>query len=207
MKLMRSLNEYYDSLLECIHEKPRRVTISTFGIFAGITYDGKDSSSWSKPYGSETNRLFKELNNLDDVRVVVGVSDFISCNRNSRCEDCASKYISSLTRLLFHKEYFSNIKWKFRASLHFKCVVFEFRDYPVSFTGGRNMTNSSWDDISIKIDGTDALDILHVANDIYDDAVDLTDGNISSYIESIGLSDASFMADSDDDFLECSMVD
>jgi len=167
MKLIWNLEDYYKALNECLKDSPTNIWISTFGIYAGITKDNKDVR---KDYGKVnlTGEFLSKINRAKiECNLICGLPILTYCD-NKKCKDCETKWEEAITRYSYTKERFPNINWKFAAELHFKCVVFQYADKPtIAFTGGRNLTDSGWDDMSIQLDKEDGDKLLSTVVDVW----------------------------------------
>ncbi len=180
--------DHYGFIKQCIKDKPEHVLISTFGIYAGVTYDGRDTTEWGSSYSLETREIIDVLKDIDTVRFLVGVSDYRSCRGKLRCKDCERTYAQSLLRLGFHAEKFPWIEWKISTELHLKCSLFFYdmdcsSDKAKGIAGGRNFTNSSWADITFELT-TEQIEQLHThVAGLWDESLDATDENLGAIFE------------------------
>ena len=72
MRLLLTTEDHFKFLNECVDQKPDKVLIATYGLYAGIQPDGSDSREWGDKYRSETRELLERMRNIKDVRILVG---------------------------------------------------------------------------------------------------------------------------------------
>ncbi len=146
---------HYGFMQECIKMNPKKTVMSTYGIYAGVLFDTRDTTKFGdkSKYGLYTRDILDELVNFDDVSILVGISTYKSCKpNNARCIDCETNYAKQLIRIVNHAETFPSIKWKMTNELHLKCSLFFYDDMtPLGVAGGRNFTNSDWADITFEL--------------------------------------------------------
>lgn len=187
-------DEHYGFIRECVADKPEHTIITTFGIYAGITYDGRDSTEWGSQYSLNTRDIIEQLQELDNVRFLVGVANYRSCRGKFDCVDCEKQYIRSLIRLAFHAEKFPEFDWRITTELHLKCALFFYdQDCTPSrargIAGGRNFTDSSWADITFELDAGQ-IDGLHTyATELWDESLPANDDSVSEILEEQNISE------------------
>ena len=190
--------DHYGFINQCIDDDPKHTIISTFGIYAGITYDGRDTSEWGSSYSLETRDIINRLQKIDNVRFLIGVAEYRSCKsgRSNYCIDCEQQYIRTLLRLVFHAEKFPEFEWRITHNLHLKCCLF-FYDQdcdPVQakgVAGGRNFTNSDWADVTFELQPDQIKELHDYTHDLWEEALPATDDSINLILESQKISDKS----------------
>jgi len=151
MDLLMSLEDHFQYLDDLVQRKPKAVLITSFGIYAGIASDGRDITSFGEKYRSKTRDFLESLRSISDVRILIGVATYKSCKNNQFCYDCEKSYLYQLIRLINHRNYFPDFKWKVINNSHLKCVLFFYDNNEIlGVVGGRNLNDSSWVDASFK---------------------------------------------------------
>jgi hypothetical protein len=154
MKIMLTLAQHNDFIVECLAGKPDSVFVTTYGIWAGYNFEGKDAVSADKmPF---TRKILDGFRAVKDVRMLVSIPSYASCKGLERCLNCESKYVQSLFRLQSHADAFPAFQWRLVTDSHIKAIVFTYKGgHKIAVVGGRNFTNSQWADITFGI-GTPA---------------------------------------------------
>jgi len=186
--------DHYAYIRKCVANKPEHSLIATFGIYAGITYDGRDPTEWGAEYGLNTRDIITELQKLDNVQFLVGVANYRSCKGKIDCIDCEKQYVRSLFRLVFHAEKFPEFEWRITTDLHLKCSLF-FYDQDCTpekakgVAGGRNFTDSSWADVTFEL-SSKQIDELHTYTaDLWRDSLSATDESVGKIFDQQNLSE------------------
>lgn len=188
MRMFIQNSDHYKFLDDCIDANPDHVMISTFGIYAGLTYDGRDSTEWGDGYSLETRDLITKLQKLDNVRFLVGVANYSSCKNKLQCLDCEKQYVRSLFRLIFHVEKFPEFEWRITTELHLKCSLF-FYDQDCNpklakgVAGGRNFTNSSWPDVTFELNKAQISELHDYTSDIWTGSFPANDDSVTKILE------------------------
>ena len=162
MKLLFDVDSHYSCIKDLINENPSESYISSFGVYAGITHTGVDLKSVSSKYASKANDALSLLHEKDcNVNMLIGVSSFINCRGKVKyCYDCERNYLKQLMRTQSHAELFNRFKWRIVVEHHTKYWIFKFGSKFKGVTGGRNLNDSSWDDITYFIDNEACVEIL-----------------------------------------------
>lgn len=187
-------SEHNDFIMNCVAKKPKHTIISSFGVYCGITYDGRDTSEWGENYRTETRGIIDELQLLDNVRFLIGVANYKSCKYNKKCNDCEQQYIKNLIRLSFHVQHFSGIDWRMSNDLHLKCSLFFYDNNCVGkkakgIAGGRNFTDSSWADVTFVLDPGQIDELYDYTSELWDESSTISDDNIYRMLMSQGISE------------------
>jgi len=191
--MLLTIEDHYDTLFELLEKKPTKVFISSFGLYAGITADGKDWHQRGGKYTSRTHEFLDKLSTVEDVRVLIGAAEYISCKVEQEqyrkvqlfCEDCFNKYGETFKRLLKHTEAFPYIHWRIRINTHLKMTMFQYADNSiVTVLGGRNLTDSDWPDVTFRIDSENENKRLHQSfMEWWDDGLNVCEDSISELLE------------------------
>ena len=67
MKMFLGQEEHAEYLSRCVADSPKSILISSFGIYAGITYSGQDTTEWGEKYKLETRTLMEKIRSLPHV--------------------------------------------------------------------------------------------------------------------------------------------
>lgn len=156
MRVYLDNDSYFDAIESYIYEKPQAVLISSYGIYAGISHNGEDLNKRGISYETRVSKILHSLLDVPKVHMLIGLSPFKSCRGFTTCLQCQYNYYKSLLRLLNHKELFPKYNWRVSENSHTKLVLFVYDDdghksYK-GIGGGRNLTDSNWDDISFDLD-------------------------------------------------------
>lgn len=190
MRLFLSNEDHFKHLNECVAAHPRLVNIATYGIWAGITADGRDTRDWGEKYRSESRELLESMRGkVGTVRVLVGLYEYKSCRGKGFCQDCETKYVRDLFRLMNHAEVFPTFLWKVSSESHAKCTIFHYENEgPRAVTGGRNLTDSSWADVTVELDKMSTLRLDEHFMKMWDSGTPLTPAKINKVVEAQGIS-------------------
>lgn len=154
MRVLFSNEDHYKFLYECLEAKPNKVCIATYGLYAGIGSNGQRTK-----HRSEVNELLEAMRTTTNVRILVGNYEYKSCKgKTTPCNDCERGYVMTLIRHVNHAEAFPQFKWRISDASHLKCYLFSYPDGEVrGATGGRNLTDSSWEDVTVELDKMSTL--------------------------------------------------
>lgn len=190
MSLILDHIEHYEHLVGLARLQPAIVRIATYGIWAGIMADGRDSREWNQnKFHSYVRDFLEVLRSVPRVQILVGVYGYSSCRGNLRCEDCEAKYVNGLIRLLNHVEKFDCFEWRLSCESHAKCSLFYYRDRSVrGVTGGRNMTDSDWADVSVDVDAAGCAKLTEHFGSIWKKSVVIDHDSVNAIIDKIGIS-------------------
>jgi hypothetical protein len=187
--------EHNDFIQTAIDLKPSKVFISTFGIYLGITYDGRDTTEWGPEYAIRTRELAESMRSLPDVNIMVGLQNYRSCKGKISCIDCEKQYVRGLIRLMNHAELFPEFTWKMTTDLHLKCALFFYtkpKPDTLGVTGGRNFTDSSWEDATFTMAPSEIGNMWQHIKPTWKEAWDITDSAISDVLEKQEISQKGF---------------
>lgn len=194
MKLFLDHADHSRFLFDRASEKPDRVLISSFGIYAGISFSGQDTTTWGEKYRLATRDLLEIMRTLPDVKMLIGVADYRSCKYNAYCRDCETTYAKNLLRLAFHAELFPEFEWRVSTQLHLKCALFYYGDVIKGVAGGRNLTDSNWADVTIELSPGYAAELAQHTMQLWAASAVLNDDAISEILKSQNISDKTMTA-------------
>ena len=193
--------EHFDQLLKLVADGPKHVCISTYGIYAGILDDGRDATEWGKKYANKVHDFLDAFGKGIKVQIAVGLAPFNSCQGKNLCEDCWLKYENLAARLLQHAKKWPKISWKFGVGFHLKCFLFHFSDRElrsshedptfrsVGIGGGRNLSNSDWDDLTFDLTREQIIVVQRQFNKIWKKCKSVTKANLASFLENDAIMD------------------
>lgn len=181
-------------LLNALSQKPSKIFISSFGLYAGITYTGQDTAEWGPKYKLATREMLEAMRKVPKVYLLIGVAPYKSC-KEGRCPDCEKKYVQSLLRLVFHAEKFPEFKWRVSTELHLKCTLFFYPNQsPIGIAGGRNLSDSDWADLTFPIAKSDILTLFEHLMGLWNKSKKLDDATIAQIIKEQNIPDESLQA-------------
>lgn len=191
MKLLFTLDDYYKRIDELLDLKPKTVMISSYGIWAGILPDGRDTSEWKTSTKLGTREILERLRSEKiTTKMLIGLGQYNSCKGKQVCFDCERKYILDLIRHINHADTFPEFSWRMSDEFHLKCCLFIYDDNEVIGIGdGRNFTNSSWMDVSFELTNMTAVELLKQVSVAWRAATPLTTSVIGDVLEKQGISE------------------
>lgn len=173
---------HINKLLELVAQS-ESVFISTFGLFAGIKSDGTNLAAIDYKYGGEIYDLLDAVSTKKSM-ILVGMPTFIECK--IACEDCLQKHINACDRIGATANHWPTIRWRFIHNMHAKYYGFIRDGMPHnSIMGGRNLTGSSWDDISVIMQADVTLELWNHFRENFKSAVPINKTNIDGYLDSV----------------------
>lgn len=182
--------EHNKFITDCVAASPDHIIISTFGLWAGLLYDGRDTREWGKKYHSDTREQLELMRAVPNVQILVGIADYFTCDLNKApCLSCEVKYIRGLFRLAAHIDAFPEFHWRISNNLHMKCALFFYGDKSVKgVAGGRNFSDSEWADITFEMTKPQITALTKAFIDNWRKARPMTDTVIGEIIESQNIS-------------------
>lgn len=146
IKLLIETCEFDRRLLKLTKKIPDQVHIATYGIYAGITTEGRNAFN----YTSLAVRSFLDNLQMNNVptKILVGTYSYKSCCNLQVCNNCEKQYVRTLIRLLNHAEVFKQFEWRFHTECHLKYIIAKHNDSLTTLSGGRNLTGSAFIDSS-----------------------------------------------------------
>lgn len=190
MDLLITSDEHFRYLNECVLAEPSSALICSYGLWAGILNDGRDTREWGPRFQSQTRELLEKMRAIKKVKLLIGVYEYKSCKNKIPCADCERKYALDLIRHMNHAEKFPEFDWRVATSSHIKCILFNYEDgSKKGIAGSRNFTDSSWEDISVSLgDGEIGKLEKYLAN-VWDAARPLSDDTVSAILLEQGISE------------------
>lgn len=190
MKIFLDHNEHADWLDDRVSENPDHVFIASYGLYAGISYYGQDTTKWGDKFRLRTRDLMESMRGLKDVRFLIGISDYKSCKGKINCVDCEKQYCRALIRLINHAELFPEFKWKVTNNLHLKAYLFFYSNNKTAkgLGGGRNFSDSDWIDSSFELSNDNIKKLYAYIREIWDESLIIDDDNISTILEEQNIS-------------------
>ncbi len=189
MEIFYDIKQHYGHLIAEAAKKPKSAIVTSYGIYAGITQDGRDSTEWGDKYHLYSRDFLESLAEVPDVRIIIGLPDYRSCKGRSKCEDCETNYVASLIKIYNHADKFSQYKWRMSDTSHIKCAIFINVGSNISaVVGGRNLNDSIWTDASYTIEGQVASDLCVKVLNFYKQCSPLTLESLDEVIQAKGIS-------------------
>lgn len=182
-ELFLSNVSYAKFLHDAIYDKPSRAVFATYGIYAGFSYLGNDTTKKGKGHELMTRELLEMMRDLPDVRFLVGINHYRSCKGFNYCEDCEKSYIRQLFRIMNHADAFPTINWRISTELHLKCCLFDYDNMQSrGISGGRNFTDSKWADVSIELEQQNIEKLHEFVDDLWGKSRDITADTVSEIL-------------------------
>ena len=194
MKMFLDHNDHAKYLSDRVEENPTHVFIASYGLYAGISYAGQDTTKWGKKFQLATRDLMEAMRKLPDVRFLIGASNYKSCKGKLTCIDCEKQYCRSLIRLVHHAELFPEFKWRVTTNLHLKACIFFYGQQVKGIGGGRNFSDSDWIDCTFELSTTHIKQLYAHAKGVWDDSKVLNDNTIAGIFEEQEISERGFKA-------------
>jgi hypothetical protein len=192
MRLLLNSADHYGYLRECVAAKPRSIFLASYGLYAGILSDGRDTQTWGEKYKSQTRELLESMRNIENVRILVGLYEYKSCRGKQSCLSCERKYVMDLIRHMNHAEKFTEFQWRVASESHVKCALFTYPETNPAplrgVAGGRNFNDSSWADITVELDKMSILRVEEHVEGIWKTAKVLTGKVLGEVLEDQGIS-------------------
>lgn len=193
MRMFVENDDHHNFLRDCVDKNPSDVCIATFGIYAGITFDGRDTCEWGEKYQLNTRDIITDLENTA-TKILVGIQDYRSCKGyTTPCLHCERQYSKAMLRLLNHADMFSNIEWRMTTELHLKCCLFSYDDgQSAGVAGGRNFTDSSWVDVTFELEEGHIKELRTFFDHLWSDSLVINERSLVSVLESQRISEEGF---------------
>lgn len=168
MMLIKSSEEYYNILANTASKSEHGI-VTSFGVFAGIGYDGDIGDK----YPTEERKFLETVKDHTDVSMIIGVHGYYSAFppkiSPGHCRHCIQAYGRRALRIEKHREFYPNIKWYTLHSLHSKIAVFWGPKHVIAIVGSRNFTNSPNHELSLCISNSnDAIGVKSYALELRD---------------------------------------
>jgi hypothetical protein len=191
MKLLISTDDHFQFLENALDPTPSRVLITSYGFYAGILADGRDTTEWGSKYKCRTRDLLEAIREVPTVQILIGLYEFKPCKKE--CLDCQRKYALDLIRHMNHAEKFPEFEWRVTEASHIKCVLFFYpNDAKVGIAGSRNFTDSSWEDVTVTLEYSDVQRLDTHIGGLWEKARPLNDSTLGSVLQEQGISQKAF---------------
>lgn len=187
MNIFAAIDDHFEYLSQLVSKGPKGVFLASFGMYAGILHDGRDTTTFGKNYQSLTRLFLDSIKNTPNVKLLIGLADYKSCNGKISCEHCERGYIYQMIRLLNHQELYSNFKWKVACKMHVKCSLFFYDSEISGVIGGRNLNDSDSFDMTFSIQSDACKSLYTQILPTWRDAYDLNASNIGVLLEKQGI--------------------
>lgn len=194
MEMFIDYVDHAEYLAGLVEDKPKHVLIASFGLYCGITYDGRDTTQWGEKYQLETRDLMESMRELPDVRFLIGVADYRSCKDKVACIDCERQYCKQLIRLTNSANLFPEFSWRVTTQLHLKCALFFWTSKARGVAGGRNFSDSSWTDCTFTLNVSQIKTMYEHANNAWQEAREISDETIAAIFAEQHISERGFRA-------------
>ena len=194
MKMFLEPSDHSKFLFSRVAENPKSILISSFGIYAGISYAGQDTTEWGDKYRLATRDLLETMRKIPDVKMLIGVAQYRGCKGEQYCKDCEMQYVKTLLRLVYHAELFPEFQWKVSTELHLKCAIFYYDSAIKGVAGGRNFTDSSWADVTFELTKVQSSELAKHTIELWESSPDLTDAAVSNILDSQSISEKTMKA-------------
>lgn len=189
MELLVDYDDHVRWLSDRIDEKPKSVIITSFGLYAGISYTGNDMTQIEWKFRSKTRDLMEKMRSVPDVKLLIGVPKYKSCKGRIACVNCEGEYCKTFIRLLHHVDHFPEFKWKMATDIHMKACIFIYGNECRGISGGRNFTDSSWFDCTFELSDRNIKTILRHIKPIWNGSVSINDQGINTLLQNEGISE------------------
>ena len=194
-KMFLNYSEHANFLVERVAERPKHTVIASYGLYAGITYSGDDTTEWGEKYQLATRDLMETMRDLPDVRLLIGVSNYKSCKgKTTNCVDCEKQYCRTLIRLVNHADLFPEFQWRTTTSLHLKCVLFFYEKNARGIAGGRNFSDSDWADCTFELPVQHIKKLYGHVNELWDKSRVVDNVTIGQILDEEEISERGFKA-------------
>jgi hypothetical protein len=189
MELLINYDDHVRWLSDRIDENPKSAIITSFGLYAGISYAGHDMTQIDWKFRSKTRDLMEKMRSVPDVKFLIGVPKYKSCKGRRACVDCEAEYCKIFIRLSNHVDHFPEFKWKMATDIHMKACIFIYGNECKGISGGRNFTDSSWFDCTFELSDRNIKTILKHIKPIWNGSAPVNDQGINSLLQIEGISE------------------
>lgn len=186
--------DHSNFLFDRAAEQPKHTFIASFGIYAGISYAGADTTEWGEKYQLATRDLMEAMRTLPDVRFLIGVANYKSCRGKFECIDCEMQYCRTLVRLVNHADLFPEFQWRVTTQLHLKCALFFYDKNARGVAGGRNFSDSDWADCTFELPVPHIKKLYQHVNNLWEPSRPITNDTISAIFDEEEISERGFRA-------------
>lgn len=169
------------ALKKLARNKPNSITIASFGVYAGILHDGEDSHGWGGKYKNETHELLDIVADID-TKILIGFPPLNLCK--DECVECVANHYRAAARLVEHSKKWGRLDWRYIENFHLKCYLFYYKSGCIGIGGGRNMSSSSWTDMSFVLSERQVKAARELFDNSWKKSYKITMENLESTIES-----------------------
>lgn len=181
LMLLKTPEDYY-KFLGAVARASNHGIITSFGVFASIGFDGNINHK----YPSKEYDFLNDVKDHPDLNMVIGVHGYYSSHpkdvNDGQCRHCLAAYARRTIRIDTHREYFPNLKWNVLRSLHSKVAVFWNGDKAIAIVGSRNFTNSPNHELSIVVQGDEALAVREYAQSLQEMSEPVDQGKLMEFL-------------------------
>ena len=185
MDMLLTNEAHYKAIARFMSRRPNYITIVTYGLYAGITQNGDNVAD---RYQNDVHDLLEAIDkNMDKVRdasvnIIVGLPEYYPCRL--QCPDCLEKYKGQLIRMVKTAKHWPRFNWVFKKACHMKAFVFKKGSiYVGGVTGGRNLSSSSWEDLSFTLSTEEANELDITLRELLADSKPITEENMCKITE------------------------
>lgn len=194
MQMFLEFDDHMTFLEEMVAKKPEKITIASYGLYAGITYKGHDTTAWGEKYRLRSRDLLEQMRSVPNVKMLIGAQEYTSCKYKEKCIACEMKYAQTLFRLVSHADLFPEFEWRMTTQLHLKCAIFTFIDTVRGVAGGRNFADSTWADITFELTDQQISKLQDHTLNLWDEANPTTDVTVQELLENQKISEQALIA-------------
>ncbi len=144
------------------------VCIATYNIYAGIGAGGKDLT---KGRSNKVREFLNLLKKSKKVKILVGLP-------KKHPAESDNDFRIRKQRLLDTTKHFPSFDWRFVTDSHLKCYVFEKRKSICCISGGRNLSDSKYTDVSFVVPRKAAHKIKSLFSRVFTGAKKITKRNL-----------------------------
>ena len=102
MKMFIEFEDHISFLEELVIDQPKEVIIASFGLYAGITYKGHDTTEWGDKWQLRSRDLLESMQSVPSVKMLIGTQEYSSCRGKQKCIACEMRYARTQFRLISH---------------------------------------------------------------------------------------------------------
>lgn len=189
MQLLINPVDHFKFLTDALTPTPERIFITSYGLYAGILPDGRDTAEWGPRFKSQTRELLESMRKIKNVQMLIGLYEFKACKKPT-CMDCEWKYALDLIRHMNHAEKFPEFQWRITSASHIKCALFFYKDRTAKgIAGSRNFTDSSWEDVTVTLDTDGITKLDEHLQGMWSKAKILSDSHLGEVLKDQGISE------------------
>ena len=150
--------EHYKALDDILKKNPHTAYIATYGVYAGVSSNGKDNFGAGE---NKTRDFLDKLRRLKDVRILVGLP-------YPGAKQTEEEYTEALWRILHTAKAWPKFDWRFTKNSHLKLFAFSKEGGNIgTISGGRNLTDSTFSDESFLLNVEQSKATRHKFHSIF----------------------------------------